>query len=70
MALLRAIGTSVLAAFAVVTAWYARKAFREQSREVAAIEQQVKARACPGRTQAHQELPVPAMITTTGYSTV
>jgi hypothetical protein len=42
MALLTAIGTVILAAFAVVTAVYARKAFREQSREVAAIEQQVK----------------------------
>ncbi len=42
MALLAAIGTVVLAMFAVVTAWYARKAFREQSREVRAIEQQVK----------------------------
>jgi hypothetical protein len=42
MALLTAIGTVVLAVFAVVTAWYARKVFREQSREVAAIEQQVK----------------------------
>lgn len=42
MALLTAIGTLVLAMFAVVTALYARKAFREQSREVAAIEQQVK----------------------------
>jgi hypothetical protein len=42
MALLTAIGTIVLAVFAVFTAWYARKAFREQSREVAAIEQQVK----------------------------
>jgi hypothetical protein len=37
-----AIATFILASFAVVTAWYARKAFREQSREVAAIEQQVK----------------------------
>jgi hypothetical protein len=36
-----AIATAVLAVFAVVTAWYARKAFREQAREVAAIEQQV-----------------------------
>ena len=42
MALLTAIATVILAVFAVVTAWYARKAFREQSREVAAIEQQVK----------------------------
>ena len=40
-ALITAIATVVLAVFAVVTAWYARKAFREQSREVAAIEQQV-----------------------------
>ena len=30
LALLTAIGTVVLAVFAVVTAWYARKAFREQ----------------------------------------
>jgi membrane protein implicated in regulation of membrane protease activity len=29
-----AIATAVLAVFAVVTAWYARKAFREQSQEV------------------------------------
>jgi hypothetical protein len=42
MAVLTAIGTLLLAVFAVFTAWYARKAFREQSREVAAIEQQVK----------------------------
>jgi hypothetical protein len=42
MALLTAIGTVVLAVFAIVTARYARNAFREQSREVAAIEQQVK----------------------------
>jgi hypothetical protein len=34
MALLTAVKTVVLAAFAVFTAWYARKAFREQSREV------------------------------------
>lgn len=33
--LLTAIATAVLAVFAVVTAWYARKAFREQSKEVA-----------------------------------
>jgi len=42
MAMLTAIATVVLAVFAVVTAVYARKAFREQSREVTAIEQQVK----------------------------
>ena len=42
VALIAAIATVVLAVFAVVTAWYARKAFREQAREVAAIEQQVK----------------------------
>lgn len=41
MALLTAAGTVVLAAFAIVTARYARKAFREQSKEVAAIERQV-----------------------------
>lgn len=40
--LLSAVATVVLAAFAVVTAWYARKAFRKQSEEVAAIERQVK----------------------------
>jgi hypothetical protein len=34
MALLTAIGTAVLAVFAIVTAWYARKAFRKQSQEV------------------------------------
>jgi len=39
--LLSAIATVVLAVFAVFTAWYARKAFRKQSQEVAAIEQQV-----------------------------
>lgn len=34
MAVFTAIGTVVLAVFAVVTAWYARKAFRKQSQEV------------------------------------
>jgi hypothetical protein len=34
MALLAAAGTIVLAAFAIVTAWYARKAFLKQSKEV------------------------------------
>jgi hypothetical protein len=42
MALITAIATVVLAVFAVFTAVYARKAFREQSREVAAIEQQLE----------------------------
>ncbi len=51
MALLTAIGTVVLAVFAVVTAWYARKAFREQSKEVRAIEQQVR----DGREVAKQQ---------------
>jgi hypothetical protein len=51
MALLTAIGTVVLALFAVVTAWYARNAFREQSKEVRAIEQQVK----DGREVAKQQ---------------
>ena len=34
MALLTAAGTIVLAAFAIVTAWYARRAFLKQSKEV------------------------------------
>jgi len=51
MALLTAIGTAVLAVFAVVTAWYARKAFREQSKEVRAIEKQVE----DGREVARQQ---------------
>jgi hypothetical protein len=38
---LTAVATAVLAVFAIVTAWYARRAFLKQSREVAAIEQQV-----------------------------
>jgi hypothetical protein len=41
MALIAAAGTVVLAAFAIVTAWYARRAFLKQSQEVAAIERQV-----------------------------
>ena len=41
MALLTAIATVVLAVFAIVTAWYARRAFLKQSEEVRAIEQQV-----------------------------
>jgi hypothetical protein len=36
-----AIATAALAAFAIVTAWYARRAFLKQSQEVRAIEQQV-----------------------------
>jgi hypothetical protein len=40
--ILTTVGTVVLAVLAVVTAWYARKAFREQSKEVAAIEHQVR----------------------------
>jgi hypothetical protein len=40
-ALLTAAATAVLAFFAIVTAWYARKAFLKQSQEVRAIEQQV-----------------------------
>jgi hypothetical protein len=39
--ILTAIGTAVLAVFAIVTAVYARKAFLKQSQEVAAIERQV-----------------------------
>ena len=41
MALLTAAGTVVLAVFAIVTSWYARRAFLKQSQEVAAIERQV-----------------------------
>ena len=37
-----AIATAVLAVFAIVTAWYARRAFLKQSQEVSAIERQVK----------------------------
>ena len=39
---LTAVATTVLAAFAIVTAWYARRAFLRQSQEVRAIEQQVQ----------------------------
>jgi hypothetical protein len=42
MALLTAIGTLVLAVFAVVTAWYARKAFQKQAQEVAILLEQNK----------------------------
>ena len=38
---LTAIATAVLAVFAIITAWYARRAFLKQSQEVRAIEQQV-----------------------------
>jgi hypothetical protein len=41
MALITAVATAVLAVFAIVTAWYARKAFLKQSQEVRAIEEQV-----------------------------
>jgi hypothetical protein len=37
-----AIATAVLAVFAIVTAWYARRAFLKQAQEVRAIEQQVQ----------------------------
>ncbi len=39
---LAAIATAVLAAFTIVTAWYARRAFLKQAQEVRAIEQQVQ----------------------------
>ena len=39
---LTAVATAVLAVFAIVTAFYARQAFRKQSQEVSAIERQVK----------------------------
>jgi hypothetical protein len=41
-ALLTAIATAVLAAFAIVTAWYARKAFRQQAEEVSLLLEQNK----------------------------
>jgi hypothetical protein len=41
MALLTAVATALLAVLAVVTAWYARRAFLKQAQEVRAIEQQV-----------------------------
>ena len=37
-----AIATGILAIFAVVTAWYARKAFREQSEEVRTLKAQLE----------------------------
>jgi hypothetical protein len=40
MALLTAVGTVVLAVFAIVTAWYARKAFTKQSQEVTLLLEQ------------------------------
>ena len=42
VAQLSAVATAVLAVFAIVTAFYARQAFRKQSQEVGAIERQVK----------------------------
>jgi hypothetical protein len=42
MQVLTAVGTIVLAVFAIFTFAYAARAFREQSKEVSAIEQQVK----------------------------
>jgi hypothetical protein len=39
---LTAIATAALAVFAIITAWYARRAFLKQSQEVRAIEQQVQ----------------------------
>ena len=39
---LTAAATAVLAVFAIVTAFYARQAFRKQSQEVSAIQRQVK----------------------------
>jgi hypothetical protein len=47
-----AIATVVLAIFAIVTAWYARRAFLKQSDEVLAIERQVKDQKVLTRQQA------------------
>ena len=49
---LTAIATAVLAVFAIVTAFYARQAFRKQSQEVSAIERQVKDQQELSRQQA------------------
>ena len=47
-----AIATAVLAAFAIVTAWYAREAFRAQSQEVGLLLEQAK-RDTDERRRAH-----------------
>ena len=47
-----AIASAVLAIFAIVTAWYARRAFLKQSLEVLAIERQVKDQEVLTRQQA------------------
>ena len=47
-----AIATAVLAVFAIVTALYARQAFRKQSQKVSAIERQVKDQQELARQQA------------------
>jgi hypothetical protein len=50
---LGAIATAVLAVFAIVTAWYARKAFRAQAKEVGILQQQNEREAIERRrTQA------------------
>jgi hypothetical protein len=49
---LTAVATAALAALAIVTAWYARRAFLKQSQEVQAIEQQVKDQEGVTRQQA------------------
>jgi len=40
---LTAAATTLLAAFAIVTAWYARRAYREQAKELSALQQQAEA---------------------------
>lgn len=37
-----AVATGLLAVFAVVTAWYVRKAFREQAKELGVLQRQVE----------------------------
>jgi hypothetical protein len=46
--------TVLLAAFAVVTAWYARKAFREQSQELSALQRQAEGTAMMIEIQSGQ----------------
>jgi hypothetical protein len=49
-----AVATGLLALFAVFTAWYARKAFREQSKEVGLLQQQGHAQQGEQERQAEE----------------
>src|SRR5215469_16222299 len=54
MAFLTAIGTFVLAVFAVVTAWYARKAFAKQSQELELVRVQLDDQRKASAAQAEE----------------